>query len=308
MDSSALDLNLLTAMDALLTDLNVTKAAKRLKISQPALSGRLSKLRLRFGDPLLIPTQRGMVPTQTALELQEPLRRALDQLRNVVRARERFEPSTSRQTLSIAASDYMQTTLLVPLLPAIRRQAPLLRLATHLIDGGRVWEQLEHGAVDIALMTPESAPPLSRSHPLWSESYVCIARVGHTRARRASNPATFALLDHVVVSPRGAGFAGPADAVLKIHGLVRNVVLSVNSFLLVPEIVSSSDLVALVPERLAARYKDRLQIFQPPIVVPGFSISMVWHERTMATSSLVWLRKKLLEQASGSRTRGVDES
>jgi DNA-binding transcriptional LysR family regulator len=298
MDSSAWDLNLLTALDALLTELNVTKAAKRLKISQPALSGRLAKLRSLFGDALLIPTQRGMVPTQRALDLQEPLRRALEQLRSVVRTGERFDPSTSRQTISIAASDYMQATLILPLLPAIRRQAPLLRIAVHLIDGGRIWEQMEHGDVDIALMTPETAPPLLRSRPLWNERYVCIARVGHTRARRAADPASFASLDHVVVSPRGSGFTGPADAVLKAQGLVRNVVLSVNSFLLVPEIVASSNLVALVPERLVAGHKERLQIFEPPIAVPGFSISMVWHERTMATQSHIWLRKKIGEEAS----------
>lgn len=300
MNSSSLDLNLLAALDALLAERNVTRAAKRLHISQPALSARLGKLRLVFGDALLIPSQRGMIATQRALELQAPLRSALEQLRSVTQTRARFNPATARQTISIAASDYMQSTLLLPMLAGIRRRAPSLKVALHLIDGARIWEQMERGDIDIGMMTPDSAPPLLRSRQLWSERYVCIARVGHPKARAGIDLATFAALDHVVVSPRGSGFAGPTDTALKEHGLVRKVFLSVNSFLLVPQLVSTSDVVALIPERLVARGLPGIQAFAPPIDVPGFSIAMVWHDRTTSSPCHAWLRKKILDAAKSS--------
>ena len=306
MNSSALDLNLLAALDALLTERNVTKAAKRLNISQPALSARLGKLRTIFGDALLIPSRRGMIATQRALELQAPLRLALDQLRSIARMPARFNPATAKETISIAASDYMQSTLLLPMLAGIRRRAPLLKVALHLIDGARVWEQMERADIDIAMMTPENAPPLLRSRQLWSERYVCIARAGHPKARQDMSPAAFSALDHVVVSPRGSGFVGAADAALKECGLARKVFISVNSFLLVPQLVSKSDLVALIPERLIANDMAGLQTFPPPIDVPGFSIAMVWHDRTTSSPCHLWLRRKIVASArradaSGSR-------
>jgi DNA-binding transcriptional LysR family regulator len=104
---------------------------------------------------------------------------------------------------------------------------------------------------------------------------------------------TFCSLEHVVVSPRGSGFVGPADTALKERGLARRVVLSVNGFLLVPEIVARSDMVALVPERLMREQSADLQILEPPMPVPGFSISMVWHDRTSSTPGQRWLREKL---------------
>jgi DNA-binding transcriptional LysR family regulator len=298
MDIKSLDLNLLVALDALLSELNVTKAARRLRISQPALSARLNKLRVIFDDSLLLPSQRGMIPTQRAIEIQEPLRLAIEQLLSVAAAGERFDARTAKLTVSIAASDYMHCALLLPLLPSLRREAPFLRIALRLIDGARVWEQMERGDVDIGLMTPDTAPPQLRARPLWKERYVGIARAGHPSVRGEIDLETFCSLEHVIVSPRGSGFVGPADAALKKLGFARRDVLSVNGFLLVPGVVAHSDLVALVPERLMREHSADLQIFEPPVPVPGFSISIVWHDRTSSTPGQRWLRERLAAAAT----------
>ena len=294
MDIKTLDVNLLVTLDGLLSELNVTKAARRLGISQPALSARLNKLRLLFNDPLLLPSQRGMVPTQRATEIREPLRNAVEQILAVASAAERFDPQTTTFTASLAASDYMHATLVVPLVSRLRHAAPYLKLALRQLNGARLWEQVERGDVDIAMMTPESAPLQLRARPLWEERYVFIARSNHPVVQGRVDIETYCALDHVVVSPRGSGFIGPADIALGELGLTRRVALSVNNFLLVPAIVSRSDMVALVPRRMMKELTAGFLVLEPPFSVPGFSISMVWHDRTNATPSQRWLRDELL--------------
>src|SRR5262245_45027701 len=124
MDIRKLDLNLLVALEALLTERNVTKAAQRLSLSQPALSAQLNRLRDVFADPLLLPAQRGMIPTQHALDLETPLHEALEHVRRVVGERQTFDPTQARLTFSVAASDYIQYAVLTPLTLALRREAP----------------------------------------------------------------------------------------------------------------------------------------------------------------------------------------
>lgn len=293
MDSS-IDLNLLVALEALLAERNVTRAARRLNISQPALSAQLARLRALFGDPLLLPAQRGMIPTQRALDLQEPLHRALEEVRGVLTAGSTFDPAAAGLTLSVAASDYGQHAVLMPLALALSREAPGLKLALRTLDAAALLPQMERGEVDLALMTPETAPGRLRMRTLFEERYVVILRRGHPAAERGLDLDSFCALDHVLVSPSGGGFAGPTDAALAAHGRSRRVVLSAPGFLIVPEIIERSDLVALVPERIARNRADRLSILEPPVPVPGFSLAMVWHDRTTDHPARQWLRARLL--------------
>lgn len=292
MDSS-IDLNLLVALDALLAERNVTHAARRLNLSQPALSAQLARLRQLFGDPLLLPAQRGMIPTQRALDLQEPLRRALEEVRGVLVAGATFDPAAADLTVSIAASDYGQYAVLMPLAVALAGEAPGLRLAFRTLDAANLAGQMERGEVDLALMTPQTAPDRLRMRILFEERYVAIARRDHPAIGAGLDLDTYCSLDHVVVSPQGGGFAGPADAALAAHGRVRRVALSAAGFLIVPELVERSDMVALVPERIARDRADRLQVFEPPVPVPGFSLALVWHDRTSDHPAQRWLRARL---------------
>lgn len=295
---SRLDLNLLATLDALLAERNVTRAARRLGLSQPALSARLARLRAIFGDPLLLPAQRGMIPTQRALELAEPLHAALETLRGVAAAGVRFDPLAAHLTVGIAASDYVQHAVLTPLALALRLEAPGVRLAFRSLDVPNLVAQMERGEVDAAMTTADAAPPGLRARKLFDEHYVAIARRDHPRIGETLDLDTFCALDHVIVSPRGGGFVGPTDAALAAHGRSRRVALSVPGFLIVPEIVAASDLMALVPSRIARDHAGRFRIFAPPVPVPGFAMALLWHDRTADHPAHRWLRTRLLAQVN----------
>lgn len=294
MDTKRLDLNLLVTLEALLVEQNVTKTAARLHLSQPAVSAQLSRLRDVFDDALLIPVQRGMVPTAKGAELLEPLRLALDQVRAAVAEHASFDPSSASLVISIACTDYTQVAIVKPLLKALRKLAPGIRVALHNLDVAELEARMARGDIDLAFMTPQTAPAGLRARHLFDERYVLIGRRRHPRLRGPISVDEFMALEHVVVSPRGGGFVTPADDALATLGHRRNVVLSSASFLFVPEMVSQSDFVALVPERLVAGGSHKLTILDCPFPVPGFGMSMVWHERGHGHGAQRWVRDTVL--------------
>ena len=290
-----LDLNLLVTLETLLIEQNVTRAAARLHLSQPAVSAQLSRLRMLFDDPLLMPGQRGMSPTATASDLLAPLRTALDQVRATLDAHGRFDPATASFTIAIACTDYLQVAVVQPLLIALRKQAPGIRVAVRHLHPPRLARHMAYGEVDIALMSPEHAPSALRSRFLFDDNYVLISRSDHPDVHRGMSLAAFQKLDHVIVSLRGGDFATSVDDELALAGYRRNVVLSTASFLAVPEIVAHSDLVALVPERLVRDRSTTLKVVDCPLPVPGFSVNMLWHERSHSHAGQRWLRAFLHE-------------
>jgi DNA-binding transcriptional LysR family regulator len=292
-----LDLNLLVTFEALLAERNVSRAAVRLGLSQPAVSNQLARLRDVFGDRLFVPAHRGIVATARALELQAPLRLALDEVRSVVMSGRSFDPVQAELTVKVAASDYVQSAVVTPFAIALRARAPGIRIAALPIDGRALARQAEEGDVDLAIMTPSTAPEKLRRRHLLDETYACIARRGHPRVAGRLDLKTFLALEHIIVSPRGAGFRGPADESLAALGQQRRVVLSVSSFLVVPQIVAASDLIALVPSRVASDSDRGLQILKPPVAVEGFPLALVWHERTHDHAAHRWIRDALVERA-----------
>jgi DNA-binding transcriptional LysR family regulator len=293
MDTRNLNLNLLVTLEALLVERNVTKAAARLHLSQPAVSAQLSRLRALFEDPLLIPAQRGMVPTAKAAELLEPLRQALDQVRATLATHSSFNASKAKLTVTIACTDYLQAAIVRPLVLQLHNQAPGVRIALRNLDLPQLEMQMERGDVDLALMTPQAAPPGLRGRHLFDERYVLIGRRNHPRLRANIGIEEFARLEHVIVSIRGGDFVTPVDRTLAALGHRRNVVLSASSFLFVPEIVRQSDFVALVPERLVRDGAGDLKLIEPPFAVDGFAVGMVWHERVHGHTGQRWLRERI---------------
>lgn len=299
MDTKRLDLNLLVTLEALLEEQNVTRAARRLHLSQPAVSSQLARLRDLFADPLLIPAQRGMTPTAKADELLAPLRSALEQVRATVDRDSDFDPSNARLTVSIACTDYLQAALAQPLVLDLRRQAPGIRVALRILNIPNLAMQMPRGEVDLALMTPSDAPAGLHSHPLFEERYVLIGRKDHPRLRRKLTAKQFAQLDHVVVSLRGGNFSTPVDDTLAALGIRRNVVLSAASFLFVPGMVAHSDLVALVPQRLVSDRPVDLCVVECPVSVPRFEVGMLWHERSNGHAGQRWVREMLRTMVVG---------
>jgi DNA-binding transcriptional LysR family regulator len=294
MDIKKLDFNLLVTLDALLAERSVSRAAQRLNLSQPALSAQLARLREMLGDPLFVPSHRGMTPTPLALGLQAPLAAALAQLRDVVTSARVFDPARDEFTLHVACSDYVQSALLLDFTLALREEAPGLRIALRPADAARLEAQMEKGDVDLAVLTPEGIAESLRSRPLFEERYVFIARRGHPALRRPLDTQRFCELEHVMVSPRGGSFTTPVDEVLDAQGLRRRVVVSASTFHSVPDLVERSDLVALVPARLVEGRPNRLRVLAPPLPVPGFAIHMAWHNRNHGDAAQRWLRERLV--------------
>lgn len=294
MDINDLDLSLILTLDILLAERNVTRAARRLNISQPALSARLNRLRDIFGDQLLLPAQRGMVVTQRALELQEPLHKALENLRQIVAESAPFDAPTTAATVAIAGSDYVQYSVLVPLIRVLREKAPGIRVAWRSLDVPTVGLQMEQGEIDLAIVTPESAPESFRMINLYHERYVVIVRKNHPRVHGEINLDLFCDLDHIIVSPRGGGFRGATDLILEVAKRSRRTVLSTPSFLVVLKTVEQTDMIAVVPAGIARDYTDTLQVLEPPLEIPGFDLAMIWHDRTTNHPTQRWLREQLV--------------
>jgi DNA-binding transcriptional LysR family regulator len=299
MDISRIDFNLLATLEALLAERSVSRAAQRLQLSQPALSAQLARLRKMFGDPLFIPSHRGMTPTPLALQLQAPLGAALARLRDVVTSARVFDPARDAFTVRIAASDYVQSALLLDFILALRTEAPGLRVALRAADSARLADQMTQGEVDLAVLTPEAIADTLRSRPLFEERYVFIARRGHPALRRKLDARLLCELDHVMVSPRGGSFTTAVDEVLEGMGLQRRVVLSASTFHSVLDLVERSDLVALAPARLAETRSARLRVLAPPLAVPGFAIHMGWHDRNHRDAGQRWVRERLAAFAAG---------
>lgn len=291
-DIRTLDLNLLKALDALLDERSVTRAAERLSLTQPAVSGMLTRLRECFDDPLFTRTQRGIVPTLRALELAQPVKAILAEVSTLLQPKV-FEPATAQMTINIAATDYALRAVIVPFMAALRIQAPHIRVAVLPVSNEQTSAQFARGVIDIALITPETAPPELHARPLYQEEYVCLLREGHPLAQpEALTLDAFCQQDHALVSYVGGNFQGVTDDALAALGRSRRVTLSVCSFLVLPEILRVSDLISVVPQRLAMNLAG-LAVLPPPLKIAGFSKIMVWHERTHRDAGHRWLRELL---------------
>lgn len=298
-DIRTIDLNLLKALDALLDERSVTRAAARLALTQPAVSGMLARLRESFGDPLFVRAQRGIVPTPRALELAGPVKRALSEIGALIQP-PGFEPATASLTFALAATDYALRAVVVPFIAVLRRRAPGIRVSVRPIENDRVQDQLERGDLDLALMTPETAPPDLHARRLFDEHYVCVLREDHPDV--AVGPMSldrFCALDHALVSFAGGGFSGVTDEALAKLGRERRVVLSVTSFLVLLDILRTSDLAAVAPRRLVAD-AEGLTLLDPPLTIPGFTKIAVWHERTHRDPAHRWIRALLFETSGAS--------
>lgn len=293
-DIRKLDLNLLKALDALLDEGSVTRAAQRLGLTQPAVSSMLNRMRDYFGDPLFIRTPRGMTPTLRAIELAVPVKMILTDI-SVLLKPATFDPATAELTYSIMATDYALQAVIVPLMRALKKRAPGIRVAVRAEDSTRLFSLLERGEVDLALVTPSTTPDELHGRALYQEQYVCVMRHHHPLAS-AATPLTldqFCAQEHILVSFEGR-FTGVTDEALARLGRTRHVGMSVNSFLVLPEILRGTDMIAVVPQRLV-RQQDNLTVVAMPLEVPGFTKSMAWHERTHRNLAHQWIRALCLE-------------
>jgi DNA-binding transcriptional LysR family regulator len=284
------DLNLLTALDALLAEGSVSGAARRLSVTTPAMSRTLARIRDAFGDPILVRAGRGLTPTPHALALRERVRAVVEEARSLVAAAGEQVLGTTLRTFTVRASDAFAGAFAARLAERVASDAPgvTLRFAP---EGDEDVASLRDGRVDLELGVMGPLGPEIRVQTLFRERLVGVVRRGHALARGRVTPARFARERHVSVSRRGIA-RGPIDAELSKRGLARPVALVVAGFGEALLAVAASDLVAAVPSRLARVAGETVAIdcFPLPLPVPVLVVGQAWHPRLEADPAHRFLR------------------
>lgn len=298
MNVASVNLNLLVALEALLDERSVTKAAKRVGVTQPAMSNTLAQLRSVFDDPLFRRTSSGLEPTPRALEVAEPVRSGLRSLRAAL-SRPRFDPKSATRTFVIAASDYVELVLWPPLLSALAKEAPGVTLEVRPWGRHEIPELLARGEADVMIGYFDQIPARHASARLFTEEYVCIVRKKHPLVAGTLPLAKYLKLGHVLVSQVGGG-VGSVDRALALQGKSRRVVARVSHFLMVPTLVARTDLVAALSRRVAEAFADplKLQVLKPPIELPRATVGHAWHEQMENDPGHRWLRELIARVAA----------
>ena len=289
---SSTDLNLFVAFDALVSEGNVTRAAERVGLTQPAMSHALARLRKLIGDPLFVRTSLGMSPTPRALELVVPVRRALGEIDRALREPPAFDPGTAHRSFTLAAVDFGSLVVLPPLLARLRKVAPGVDLLVRQLRNDAIERQLAEDEVDVAIgVLHDDAPPWMIQRRLFEDRFVCIVRTDHPTARGPLTLDEFVALDHALIAPRGKR-GGYVDRELTRLGKKRRVVATVPQFLVAPMLIAESDLVLTLPERVARSFASMLplRVLPPPMELGTFSVSAYWHERQANDPAHAWLR------------------
>jgi DNA-binding transcriptional LysR family regulator len=301
---SAPDLSLLPALDALLTEASVIRAARKVGLSPSAMSRTLDRLRAATGDPLLVRAGRGLVLTPRAEALRDRVRRVTYDAFSVLQPdADAFDPATLERTFTIRANDGFVEAVGAKLVGGARAVAPSVRLCFTPKPDKDV-RALREGGVDLEIGVLGDSGPEIRIQTLFRDRFVGIVRKGHPLLDAAITPQRYAACEHVVASRRGVK-AGPVDRALAELGLSREVIAVVPSFAAVLALAASSDLVALLPQSFtAARIpragpQDAVEIFDLPLAVNGITVSQMWHPRLDADAGHRWLRGLVLKATAG---------
>ena len=294
--SARIDLGLLELFDCVYRLRNLTAAGAQLGLSQPAVSRGLARLRDAYDDTLFVRQQRGVLPTPFAEHLAEPLAAALAIVRGTVE-RPTFDPASDRRLFRVAMSDIGERFFLPRLLDRLAKAAPSVSVETVSQSLPDLTTGLSGGDIDlVAGFLPDLGKQVHQQR-LFRERFVYIARDGHPRVRGQLAREQLRELPHVVASPAGTPHAAAVERVLTSPRVRATIALRVRSFLCVAPIVAQSDLVAAIPSNLAALVADalKLQLIEPPVQIPGFDVSVGWHDRFHRDPAVGWLRDAFIE-------------
>ena len=291
------DLNLLLALKALLEEKNVSRAAEKLCLSQPAMSHILRRLRDQLDDPILVKSASGLVPTARALALLEPTAAVLREIERIVEPPPEFDPATSRRRFVISTSDYVGFALLPTLAESMIRIAPHIEVHIRQPITGPPHIVLEKDNIDLAIGFDAifGSTPHVCSQALMGESIVCLTRKSNAQVPGDDiSLAQFLEGKHVLISWREAGTGLIDDSLAKL-GLRRNVFLVLPNFLTTPWILEKTDLMLCLPQRMAEQFVQLapLKILPIPIDLPRYELMMLWHPRHEKDHAHMWLRERV---------------
>lgn len=291
MELNQIDLNLLVVFQQLMIERRVSRAAENLGLSQPAVSNSLAKMRRIFGDELFLRTPAGMIPTPFAEQLGESIGYALSMIHSGLNQQSQFNPATAKCSMTIGMTDIGEIVFLPSLIERLSREAPGITLSTAGNAAVNLRDDMEAGKVDLAIGLLPQLKAGFFQRQLFRQRYVCLLRRGHPMSRKKLSLADFRSVEHLVVVAAGTGH-GTVDEMLKRNGVERSVRLTVPHFVGVGHILSSTDLVATVPEALAQHLAKPFDlIYVPhPVRLPEVAINVFWHARAHRSLANQWLR------------------
>jgi len=293
MDLHGIDLNLLVAFDALMAERSVTRAGMRIGRTQPAMSAALLRLRSLLGDELFVRGPSGLQPTPRAMDLAEPLGRALADIQRTLGFTQAFDPQSSTLSFNLGLSEHPTFVLLPCLVERLRDVAPgiTLRVRSFIAHDDAV-AMLDDGEVDLAVgVPPTTATGRILTRPLFGERFVCILRQGHPVADAKWDMATFLGLSHLLVSPENEDF-GHVDVALSKRGLKRRLALTLPHMHAAPELITQSDMVATLLRGVvaASRHTAALHVLDPPLELDLVAFVLSWHRRNDGHPAQRWFR------------------
>lgn len=286
-----LDLNLLTVFQAIYQQRQISAVAKSLGLSQPAVSNALARLRKVVGDELFVRTAQGMQPTQRAQQLAEPVALALSQLLQALNQDRGFDAASSQRQFTIAMTDVGEMHFMPSLIALLQMTAPAAGIRTVRAGNIDLKTAMETGQVDLAIGAFEDMSGSLFQRRLFRQAYVCLYRQGHKLANAKWGMKEFLAAQHLIVN----SMESPYDKInqsLERLGIKTAAQFTVPHFVAVPYIVSSTDLLATVPQKMAERAAQHFNLVssKPPMRLPVLQTNLFWHRRFHQDDGNLWLR------------------
>ncbi len=290
-----LDLNLLVALDALLTERSVTRAALRIGIGQSAMSHALARLRATLADEILTRSPDGMRPTPRALALIAPVRSALSQIEAIVAPPAAFDPATADVTFRLGIPDSTEILQMPQLVAHLQRVAPGVKLLLRNVDRYRILDDLDSGRIDLGIGVFEQGQTHHKRRILNKENYLCVFNAELVGVSPPISLEDYVRIPHILTSLVETAH-GVVDEALSKIGRTRVIALTSPRFTVMPFVVQQAPVIATMHSRLAYFFGDclGLTVSPPPIDLPDVSISMIWHASNDDVPSQRWLRETIV--------------
>ncbi len=296
MNIALVDLNLLVVFDAVMREKNVTRASKRIGMTQPAVSNALKRLRHLAKDDLFVRTSEGVVPTARAISLGPPIRQAISLVENAFDPTS-FEPKESSDTFNIAISNYTASIIFPKLAEILEQKAPNINIRSKQLGDVDLLKELEAANIDFIIAGQQLIEGKKfMSASLYEEDFVCVVGKNHPLGNK--NKLTikeFAGAKHLMVTTTGKAL-GFIDYLLDLKGLKRRVAMTVNQFLVAPSIIRKSNMILTCSKRVAERFKlEKVKVLPIPLITETLKLKIIWHKRADSNPGNKWIREQIID-------------